>query len=169
MSKIHEIIKSECTEIEQEAAVDAYAHFLAGRYWDKAHMFLGLTSTCVAAAASVTAFTNNPKTAAAIALLAAISSGINAFLSPGDRASSHNRATVIFTEIRRNANLLRDVDAPLSQDDDPKTVEKLADRLRDLASKMTEADQNAPGITASAKKKAEEKFVVKEQEKNSAS
>jgi hypothetical protein len=145
MSNIHEIINIECTEIEKEAAVASFAHFLSGRYWDKVHMMLGISSTIIAAVASATAITNNPKSAAVIAALAAVFSGFNTFLSPGDRASLHSRTHVLFTEIRRNANLLRDIDAPLTKIEDEDAVKELINRLRELVAKMTAADQNAPG------------------------
>lgn len=91
-------------------------------------------------------------------MTAAAISGVNTFLSPGDRATSHRTANVTFSAIRREASLLRDVDVQLVQEGDDDEAKRLADRLRELAAKITEADQNAPLITASAKDKAEAKL-----------
>ena len=85
--------------------------------------------------------------------------GLSTFLGPGDRADSHRSASATFSEIRREASLLRDVDASLASEDDEETAKELANRLRTLITRITEADQKAPGVSINAKEQAEKKFA----------
>lgn len=159
MNKILEVIGRESMEIEKEAAIAAHSHFLSSRRWDNTHLSLGIPSTILAAIAGVTAFTGLPDLiTGVVAMIAAALSAVNTFLSPGDRATSHRSANTTFSEIRRQASLLRDVDLQLAERGDEEAAKQLADQLRELSTKITEADQNAPLITASAKEKAEKKL-----------
>jgi hypothetical protein len=159
MKRILEVISHEATDIEKEAAIAAHAHFLTGRRWDKAHLALGIPSTLFAAVAGVAAFTELPSyITGGVAMLVAALSALSTFLSPGDRAATYRSATTTFGEIRREASLLRDVDAQLVNEGDEAAAKQLADRLRELTKKITEADQKAPAISASAKEQAEKKL-----------
>lgn len=143
-------------DIEKEAAISAHSHFVSGRRWEKTHLMLGIPSTILAAVAGVSAFSEQSAfITGGIAMLAAALAAVNTFLSPGDRASSHRQANVTFSQIRREASLLRDVDAQLIDDTDEEAAKELAQRLRDLTAKITETDQSAPTISSSAKHAAE--------------
>ena len=159
MNMILEVISREATAIEKEAAIAAYAHFLSGRRWDKTQLTLGIPSTILAAVAGVTAFTELPSyITGGVAMLVAALSGLSTFLSAGDRAAAHRSANTTFSEIRREASLLCDVDTQLVKEGDEDAAKQLADRLRELTKKIKAADQNAPAISASAKEQAEKKL-----------
>ena len=159
MKNLLDVISRETRDIEKEAAIAAQAHFVAGRRWEKTNLGLGIPSTILAGVAGVTAFTAlSPYITGCVALIVAALSGLSTFLGPGDRADSHRAASARFSEIRREASLLRDVDAPLANSDDEETAQALADRLRQLITRITEADQHAPGVSIYAKDQAEKKF-----------
>jgi len=156
MATIKEVIERETKEIEQDAAVSADAHFISERRWDKMHLAFGIPSTILSAIAGVTAFAQQPfYIVGGVAIAGAALSALSTFLSPGDRSASHRAASIMFRTIKREANILRDVDAQLMSDTDVEEGKQLAQRLRELTMKMSEAEQRAPAITASAKDKAE--------------
>lgn len=160
MNKILEVIGRESTDIEKEAAIAAHSHFLSSRRWEKTNLALGIPSTALAGIAGLTILAEKfpPIVTGIVAILAAFLSGASTVLSPGDRATSHRTANTTFNAIRREASLLRDVDAQLVKDGDEDTAKQLADKLRELTAKITETDQNSPLISASSKEKAEAKF-----------
>ena len=159
MKTLLEVINDETSDIEKEAAISAHAHFLSARHWEKMNLWFGIPSVGLAAIASVTAFTDLPSfVTGGVAITVAGLTAVNTYLNPSEKATSHGKASSAFKEIRRKASLLRDVDAQLLKDDDEETAASLADRLRELTTEITQVDQNAPGITTSAKEKAEIKF-----------
>src|SRR5262245_36999868 len=136
MNGILDVISREATDIMKEAAITAQAHFLSGRRWDRAHLAIGIPSTIFAGVAGVTAFTDLPSyVTGGVSMLVAALSALSTFLGPGDRAASHRSASTTFSELRREANLLRDVDAQLVKQDDEDAAKQLAERLRELTKK----------------------------------
>ncbi|MBB3189911.1 SLATT domain-containing protein [Halomonas cerina] len=159
MQHILEAVRREATDIEKEAMIAADAHFLAGWRWGKVHLMLGIPSTILAAVAGVSAFSELPAPlTAGVAMLVAALSALSTFLSPGDRAGAHRAASTTFSDIRRAASLLRDVDLPLVKEGDEAAARDLAGYLKELAQRITEAEQHAPPISATAKLKAEKRY-----------
>ena len=160
MHKLLEVVAREATDIEREASVSAHVHFISGRKWEKISFWIGIPSTILAAAAGVTAFTEYPDyvTGGAAILVAALSA-ISTFLGPSDRAASHKASKVAFNKIRRDASLLRDVDAPMLKEGDEDAANEIVVRLRKLVTDINDVEQNAPAVTVSAKEKAEQKII----------
>ncbi len=163
MDKVLDVVIRESKDIEKEALVAAYSHYLASRRWDKVNIFLGLPTTILAAIAGITAF-DDPDghwLVAFPAILAAVLSAINTFLNPSARANSHMTAKTTFSEIRRQASLLSDVDVYMAKTSEEDSAQSLVAQLRELTAKMTEAEQKAPLVYSAAKEKAETKFSHK--------
>jgi hypothetical protein len=159
MKNILQVVNREASDIEKEAAISAHVHFLSGRKWEKISLWIGIPSTILAAVAGITAFTDYPDyVTGGTAILVAALSAINTFLGPADRETSHKAAKVTFNRIRREASLLRDVDAPMVKEDDAEAADEIITRLRKLVTDITDAEQSAPAVSASAKEKAEKKI-----------
>lgn len=141
-----EVIKRESGELEVEAAVLAEAHRLSCRRWSRRTLKLGLPSTGLAAVAGATAFTAQVPywMIGLIASVVAVLSAINTFLSPSDRAAAYRSASATFSELRRSANLLKDVETHLVDAQDHDAVSGLVAALKDLNHRMNEAEQAAP-------------------------
>ena len=155
MTSAIDTLRREATEIEEEAAVAASAHRIDSRRWQKRNLYIGGPATILAAVAGVTAFSDLPDavtggTAMVVAALTAIAT----FLGPADRASSHRTSSASFNDIRRRANLLRDVDAVLAEEGDKTQVQGLIDEIRALTTKLTETEQSAQTLSNSARKQA---------------
>jgi hypothetical protein len=162
MKTIFEVIEIESKELEKEAATSSYAHFLSGRRWEKIHLALGLPTTALAAIAGVTAFTEVWDLGAGlIAMFVAGLSALSTFLNPGDRANLHRQAYAEFNELKREISMLRDIDARLANKEDEETVRKFTEQLRNLMTRITQIEKNAPAINLSSKQKAEAKINSK--------
>ena len=144
-------IKKEAEEIEQESAIAAKAHFIDSRRWHKRNLYIGMPATILAAIAGVTAFGELPKEiTGGVAMVVAALTAIGTFLSPADRATSHRTSSATFTEIRRNANLLKDVHAELADEGDKEGLNTLVKALEDLNSKMSQYEQGAQSLSTTA-------------------
>ena len=138
-----------------EIIPEARGHFLDSRKWYKRNLYLGLPATLLAAVAGVTAFSEmHVAITGTVAMVVAALTAISTFLNPADRATSHRLANVTFSEIRRNANLLRDVDAELTDATDSDAVKALVENLKDLTAKLSQTQQSAPTLSTSALKTA---------------
>ena len=155
-----EKIKSESTELEEEARFAAAAHRINSRKWQKWSLYLGIPATILAAVAGVTAFSELPEAVTGfVAILAAALTGISTFLSPSDTATSHRTSSATYNRIRRHANLLRDLDAATVKQDDEASVKELAQTLRDLTNQLSEAEQAAPTLSHASRKQAKEEIT----------
>ena len=150
-----ETIRREATEIEQEAEFAAIAHRLNSRKWQKRNLYIGGPATLLAAVAGVTAFSDLPDAVTGgVAMVVAALTAIATFLGPADRASSHKTSSASFNDIRRRANLLRDVHATLAKDGDKEKLTELVKTIEELTSKLTETEQSAQTLSGSSRKEA---------------
>jgi hypothetical protein len=155
-----EAIRNEATEIEDEAAFAAIAHRVDSRKWQKLNLYMGGPATVLAAVAGVTAFSDLPDavtggTAMVVAALTATAT----WLGSADKASSHRTSSVSFSDIRRRANLLRDVDAVLMQSGDEAQLRALVDEVKALTAKLTETEQGADTLSTSSREKAKKEIA----------
>lgn len=155
-------IRKQAKDIEEEAAMKAVAHFINGRRWERKNLQIGLPGAVLAGVAGVTAFTTLPGwITGAVAMVAGALSAINTFLNPGDKASSHRSSNATFSAIRRKADMVKDVQAPLADPDDPKAIEALVQTLQELNAEVTKAEQSASaGVSRTSLRQAREQLAL---------
>lgn len=147
-----DVLRKEAGELEEEASALSYAHRESSRRWEKRHLQLGLPSAVLAAVAGVTAFTALPDyITGGTALVVAVLATVNTFLSPGDRSSAHQAAHASFNRLRRQANMLKDVDVPFVDSADREAVLAIKTQVLELSTEIGQIEESAPSLSHSAR------------------
>ena len=162
MNHAIEAIKGEASEIEKEAAFWAVAHRLHGRKWEKRNLQIGLPAALLAATAGGVIFGSLPKEniiPGSVAMAVAVLTAMTAFLSPAERSTSHRASSARFAEIRRRANLLRDLHCVLADDSDREGIDELVSTIEELTKMLSEAEQSAPPLSETTRKRAKSELA----------
>lgn len=131
----------ESARVEEDCLFSAKGHFEAAALWGRAHYWIGIPATVLAAVAGGSAVADHTGIAAAVGLVVTALSALAVFLNPSDRAHQHHTAGTRFNEVRNVARILRLIDlrAP-SPDDD------LVARLKQCGAKRDELNKASPPI-----------------------
>jgi len=129
-----EAVVSEAKRIEEDATHSAKGHFEAARLWENVHLWIGIPTTVLAAAAGVSAISNHKLISAGLSLLVAISAGISTFLKAEVRRSRHLKAGNAYKALQNNARIFSEVQcqAGLRPGQLSTTLAKLAARRNKL-------------------------------------
>jgi hypothetical protein len=118
-----EKIITEAKRIEEDAEFSGKGHLNAARLWAKIHYIIGVPMTFSAALSGIFSINENPQWAAIFALLASTLGGLQTFINPEQKASSHKTSGNGFKELGNKVRIFREIELP--QMDLQKTVENI--------------------------------------------
>ena len=104
-----EAIVAEAKRIEEDATFSAKGHFEAARRWDGVHLWIGIPTTLVAAAAGVSALKDLKALSAVLSLLVAASSAVFTFLNAETRSARHLKAGNAYKALQNDARIFYQV------------------------------------------------------------
>lgn len=138
----------EARRIHEDALYSYKGHYEGAQAWAVRHLWIGIPTTVVAAAAGVTAIANQTLISAALSLAVAVTSAVFTFLNPQDRAGGHLRAGNAFKALRNDARIFCEVKSlhtPIAE------LEKMLDELN---ARRTELSIDSPQVPRSAYERA---------------
>ena len=145
MDKHAEVIKNisaESERIREDCEYSSKSHFEAARRWGKVHLALGVPAALLSAIAGVTALSDYPEYAAAIAFLVAGIAGGATFLNPEKRAASHHGAATQYLSLKNRARIFLTIE--LLQMDE--SLNDATEALRALTQTRDELNKVSPAI-----------------------
>ena len=152
-----EAARREASHVQRKTAISALAQERAANLWGIIFYIVGAPTAALAALAGGSAVADKTTAAAVLAIMAAVSAGLWAFLNPGDRAALHRRASGLFRGVENHARVFVDV-AYLS----PASTSDLKSELDQLESEWNKVDKETPHVTGwiykGAKKDVEANF-----------
>lgn len=151
-SNTRQRLESEALRIEEDANYSGRGHFQAAIPWSRAHISLGIVITLfsgVAGGLVLTWGTRFVLLAGIFALVAALLSGVNAFVNAGQRAAQHREVGNEYLALRNKARIYREID--LHGDS---TGEELTNELKHLSDRRDDLNRRSPQIPGYAYKRA---------------
>lgn len=139
--KLRVAIAKEASRVEEDALYSARGHFEASRVWTKAHYWIGVPTSILAAIAGASALSHETTVAGVIGITVAALTALSTFLNPSKRAQQHQAAGAAFNEVRNRARVLREIDIQAGQDE-----VRLAESLKQLGAHRDELNKASPGI-----------------------
>lgn len=149
---IQQRLEREALRIEEDANYSGRGHLQAAIPWSWMHMTLGIVTTLFAAAAGGLVLTWGSKfviLAGVFALLAALLSGINAFINAGQRAAQHREAGNEYLALRNNARIFREIELQRHS-----ANSELISELKHLSDKRNDLNRRSPQIPGWAYERA---------------
>ena len=149
---IKEKLIKEARRIEEDSLYSAKGHFAAANFWTNFHLLIGVPTAILAAIASASAlsqFNNHNIIAGVLAILVTALTAITTFLNPNKKANSHQNAGNKYNSLRNKARIFCEIDC-CGED----SIQKLTERLKELAKNRDELNKNSPQIPRWAYKKA---------------
>ena len=144
-------LRAELSRIEEDATVTGKAHFNAADRWSRTHLWIGVPSALLAAAAGASAWKNQPEVAGALALVSGAMTAVLTFLDPKSRHAAHHQAGARSLALRNEARLLRTVELLATP---PAALPDLVARVKDIASRYADANAAGPLIPQHAYRRA---------------
>lgn len=102
-------IRAELERIEEDCIHSGKAQFNAGVRWSRYHLWLGIPSVILSAAAGAAFFQDYPQIAGAMSSVVAVLTALSTFLKPSERASSHKSSGDQYLTLRNDARVLRTI------------------------------------------------------------
>lgn len=134
-------ITKEAARLEEDVLYAEKQHFSMATVWSAIHFLIGLPSAVLAALAGVKAISEEPQTAAILAVASAALTALLTFLDPAKKAAYHHNAGVLYSSIRGRLRRYRLLDIP-----DGKNADTLRAELEDLAGEKNKLMQSSPHI-----------------------
>lgn len=144
-------IRTELSRIEEDSIWTSKGHFNAADRWSRIHLWIGIPSALLAAAAGASAWKNQPEVAGVLALVSGAMTALLTFLNPQARHAAHQQAGSRFIALRNEARLMRDVELLATP---PAALPDLVARLKDLSGRYGKANDASPLIPQYAYRQA---------------
>ncbi len=146
--------RSRIVEEARRLAVDVLysekGHFVAAKRWATVHLWIGIPSTLIAAAAGASFFAGaGPALPGFLAFMASALSAIATFLDPNGIAARHHRTGVLYGRARRTIRQFVHIDSTLSNDDS-----ELAKQLREITEQVGNIQSESLPIPGFARRQA---------------
>ena len=106
---VREAIRREAIHVEQKTQISALAQERAANWWGTLFYLVGTPTAALAALAGGSAVADKTTAAAILAITAAVSASLWAFLNPGDRRTVHREASSRFRGVENHARVFVDV------------------------------------------------------------
>ncbi len=143
--KFFEALRKEAERIEEDSIHSAKGHFNSASTWKRRHYLLGIPATILGALAGAAIIKNYQEVAGVLSLSATILTALVTFLKPTDTATSHKKVADQYLALRNDARIFREVE--MLEDSD---IQTLSDKLKSLAARRNELNQNSPEIPRKA-------------------
>lgn len=134
-------ITKEAARLEEDALYAEKQHFSMATVWSAIHFIIGLPSAVLAALAGVKAISDEPQTAAVLAISSAALTALLTFLDPAKKAAYHHNAGVLYSSLRGRLRRYRFLDVPGGID-----AAALRSELEGLALQKSKLMQSSPHI-----------------------
>ena len=134
-------ISDEASRIAEDSENSSKGHFEAARRWENVHLWVGIPTTILAAAAGASALASHKILSAALSLLVAISAGVTTFLKPDARAARHLQAGNSYKSLQNNARVFREVQCASRA-----TPKQLTAILQQLSARRNKLNEESPQI-----------------------
>jgi hypothetical protein len=108
-SETMKAIRTELSRIEEDCIHSGKAQFNAAVRWGHYHLWLGLPSAILSAAAGAAFIKSHGEIAGAMTMLAALLTSLMTFLKPSERASAHKTAGDQYLALRNDARVFREI------------------------------------------------------------
>lgn len=141
-------LTKEARRIHEDALYSYKGHYAAAHAWAMRHLWIGIPTTIVAAAAGVTAIADQTLIAAGLSLAVAVSSGVFTFLNPHEQAARHLKAGNAFKALRNDARIFCEVKSVATP------VQQLEAMLDELNTRRASLSMDSPQIPPSAYQRA---------------
>jgi hypothetical protein len=138
---LREAIAEEARHVERQVACSALAQRMAANTWGWILYIVGVPTAALAAVAGASAIADNTTLAAALAIAAAVSSGVATFLNPAGLAGEHRKASTRFRAIENRARVFHEISCAGATPD-----EELAEKLSALVEEWNRADEESPHV-----------------------
>ena len=142
-------IRAELARIEEDCIHSGKAQFNAAERWGRYHLYLGLPSALLSAAAGAAFLKNYGEIAGAMTMLAALLTALMTFLKPSERATSHKAAGDQYLALRNDARVFRNIRIEHVCDD-----QAAIDSLDEFTKRRHELNQASPPFSRSDFEKA---------------
>lgn len=141
ISQTKEEITKEAHRIEEATLFSAKEHFAAAHCWSACHLYLGLPTSILAAAAAAAAFLKTEKNiwAGLISIVVAAISAVSTFLNPNARAAAHLKAGNNYDALHNKARIFRTIEC-WSGDSDAILTKK----VKDLSEEKNKLNRESP-------------------------
>lgn len=134
-------ISDEASRIAEDSEHSSKGHFEAARLWENVHLWIGIPTTILAAAAGASALTSYKFLAAGLSLLVAISAGVTTFLKPDGRASRHLQAGNSYKSLQNNARIFKEIECASGA-----APKQLTANLMQLSARRNKLNEESPQI-----------------------
>jgi len=144
MTERRDKIIDELDRIRESVELTSVQHFIASRYWRRAHLVLGITATIAATITTALIFAAaKPMWAGILGVVVAIISGLITFLDPKHHAEEHHRKGVNYQEIGSECRMLSLIDGPYVDDE-----EDIVQKVKSLSKRKHDLDRIGPAAPA---------------------
>lgn len=133
-------IEREASRIEEDAKYSAKRHFNAAAFWSSVHYWLGIPTVVLAAISATAAAGHHEGTAGGLAVAAAALAGLNTFLNPHQRATTHSVSGNRYKALQNRSRLFRE----LNCEDADRTGTELETELVSLAGQRDHLNDQSP-------------------------
>ena len=141
VSKTKDEIIREAKRIEEALLLSSKKHFISAEYWSKCHLFLGLPTVVISAAAGAQAFKQMDTqhvVAGYLSFVVTVLSAITTFLNPNERAAKHRASGNAYDALMNRVRIFWSIDCWRDQSDGVLTKE-----LKDFSEQKSKLNQSA--------------------------
>jgi hypothetical protein len=110
-------VRAELQRIEEDCIHSGKSHFNASDRWSAYHMWLGVPSVILSAAAGAAFFKDYPDVAGVMSSVVAILTALSTFLKPSERSSAHKSSGDQYLSLRNDSRVLRTIKLIAACDD----------------------------------------------------
>lgn len=139
-------LHDELSRLEEDLLYTEKVHFAAAEAFGRVHLILGLTATLASAAAATTLMAGAvPWLSGALALVAALASGVLTFVKPDKHSSQHSQSGRALGGLRVQVRQARVVELPSRNA--PKNSVEWMEALKKLADRKAEIEGTSPATS----------------------
>lgn len=160
VSKAKDEIIKEAKRIEESTLYSAKGHFVAARFWNNFHLWIGLPTVLLAGVTSASAFTQFDSyhiAAGLLALVIAALSSISTFLNPNEKAASHLRSGNEYDSLNNRVRIFWTIDCWREESD-----QVLTEKVKYFSEQKDVLNQKSPQIPGWAYKRAKRGILAGE-------